>query len=332
MPSFTRKKLKLLYILDILKKHSDEEHPLNANDIVFHLENFGIEAERKSVYNDISALEEYGYDIIKSSGAKVGWFLGEREFEESEIYLLADAVRAAKFISKKKTRQLVSKLDSMLSEHQVKSRLDSVYFGMPEKCSNEELYYNIDKINDAIKQKKQINLTYTTLKFTNDRKVENRSKVMTINPYALVWQEDHYYLVGNHSKYDNLLHLRLDRINRVTITENPARHFSLVCEYKDFFDIADYTNKIFGMHSGKIEDIEFSCDKSITEQVLDRFSQNIFIKNVTDTHFDFTVKGAISEALVTFIINYGNKLKVKKPEQLKQMVRNRAEQILEIYK
>ena len=100
---------------------------------------------------------------------------------------------------------------------------------------------------------------------------------MVINPYALSWQDDHYYLIGNYDKYDNLIHIRLDRISAVEITDNKSRHFSEVSDYKDFFDISDYTNRLFGMHSGNIETIELCCNKKITEQVFDRFSENIFI-------------------------------------------------------
>ncbi|MGI6279119.1 MAG: helix-turn-helix transcriptional regulator [Acutalibacteraceae bacterium] len=331
MPKKGYQKLKLLYILDILKKYSDEEHPLNSKDILDKLSEYSVPAERKAIYDDIAQLEAYGCDIIKTSAPKTGWFIGNREFEVPEIYLLADAVRTAKFISAKKTRELISKLYSMLSIHQAKSREDGVYFAATEKSGNEEIYYNIDKLNRAIIEKKQVKIEYLSRSFDQDRTIKRERKEMTINPYALCWQDDHYYLIGNHPKYDNLIHLRLDRIALVEMTENKARSFTEVSEYTDFFDTADYTNKLFGMYGGELCEVELCCSKKITEQVIDRFGEDIFIKNVTEDEFNFTVKAAVSDALVTWIINYGENLKVLRPDNLREMVKQRAQSVLNAY-
>lgn len=330
MPKTARQKLKLIYILDILREFSDEEHPLSANEICDHLEQNGISAERKAVYSDIEALCEYGYDIIRSFTPKKGFFLASREFEEAEIYLLCDAVRTAKFISPKKTRELVAKLDGMLSKNQLFYREKNIHFDSNQKCQNEEIYYNIDKISRAISKSKKIKFKYSARKLSG-REIEKSEKEMLVSPYALTWQDDHYYLIGNYDKYDNLIHIRLDRISAVEITDNKSRHFSEVSDYKDFFDISDYTNRLFGMHSGNIETIELCCNKKITEQVFDRFSENIFITNVTENEFCFSYKAAISEALVTFILNFGDSIKVVKPQALKNMVRERIKKVLDLY-
>jgi len=331
MPKGRNQKLKLIYVLDILKRYSDEENPVNAVDIAEKLQEYDIEAERKSIYDDIASLEQYGCDIIKTSTPKKGWFIGDREFEVPEIYLLCDAVRSAKFISAKKTRELISKLHSMLSINQLNRNKDSVFFALSDKCENEEIYYSIDKISSAVKSNRQIKLTYSSRKLGTSREVVKYSKEMVINPYALTWQDDSYYLIGNYSKYDNLIHLRLDRISKVEILETKARHFSEVSDYTDVFDIADYTNKLFGMYSGESVDVDLRCNRKISEQVFDRFSENIFIKKVTDTHFEITVKAAISEALVTWVINYGENLKVLKPQILQDMVKQRAQKVLQNY-
>ena len=331
MSKSPRQKLKALYILDILRKHSDEENPLSANEICAFLEDEGINAERKSVYSDIEALTDYGYDIIRSYSGKKGFFLASREFEEAEIYLLCDAVRTAKFISPKKTRELVSKLDDMLSQNQVKIHKKNIFFDYSLKCQNEEIYYNIDGVSKAISKGLKIKLKYTSRNLSG-REVVKSTKEMVISPCALTWQDDHYYLIGNYDKYDNLIHIRLDRISNVETLSQKARHFSEVSEYKDFFDVSDYTNKLFNMHSGKIENIELRCNKKLAEQVLDRFSQNIFITNTDEGYFNFSYKAAISQALVTFILNYGEDIEVIKPETLRNMVSHRAEKVAKLYK
>lgn len=331
MAKKSNQKLKTLYVLDILKKYSDEEHPLNASDLIKHLEERGIFAERKSVYDDIAALEYYGADIIKTDTPKVGWFIGEKEFETPEIFLLCDAVRSAKFISVKKTRELINKLNSMLSVYQTDRRNKGVFFSLSEKSGNEEIYYNIDKINLAISENRQIKIKYFQRKFDNNRTVSGVSKEMVINPYALCWQDDHYYLIGNYEKYDNLIHLRLDRIRSAEVLATKSRHFSEVSEYKDFFDTAHYTEKLFGMYSGTAESVKLWCKKDITEQVLDRFGENIFITDVTAEGFKFKVDAVLSDALVTWIINYGDKLRVESPKILKDMVKKRARDVLALY-
>ena len=332
MAKRSNQKLKALYVLEILKKHSDEEHPLNASDIVALLEKEGVSSERKSIYDDIASLEFYGCDIIKTTYPKVGWFIGEREFEIPEIYLLCDAVRSAKFISAKKTRELLSKLHSLLSVHQTKRREDRIFFSASEKSGNEEIYYNIDKISLAIQNAKQIKIKYLQRKFDKSGNVKGEVKEMTLSPYALCWQDDHYYLIGNYQKYDNLIHLRLDRIRSAEILEPNARHFSEVSEYKDRFDVADYAGRLFGMHTGKIEAVELWCDNKITEPILDRFGEDIFITETGENGFKFKTNLVISEALVTWIINYGENVKAVKPQSLVEMVKQRAQQVLENYK
>lgn len=330
MPKSWGQKLKILYVLDILKKHSDEQNPLTATAICDLLARQGIEAERKSIYADIESLCDYGCDIIYSSSPK-GYFLGERDFEEAEIYLLSDAVRTAKFISPKKTRELVKKLDSMLSEPQRQKRNKDIYFDYSQKCNNEEIFYNIDKISSAITDGVKVEFDYVSRELKG-REFVNIVKRLKVSPYALTWQDDHYYLICNYEKYDNLMHLRLDRISKAEKTAEKVRHFREVSEYKETFDVADYTNKIFGMFSGDIQTVELCCKKEIAKTVADRFSENIFITNVTEDEFRFSYKAAISEALVTFIMNFGDSIKVMSPESLKRDIIDRAEKILKVYK
>lgn len=323
-------RLKILYILDFLKRESDEEHPVTAADICEYLDSQGIAAERKSVYADISALTDYGADIVRS-GSPRGWFLASREFEEPEIYLLADAVRTAGFISAAKTRELVKKLDSFVSRYQAQKRENRVYFSSCAKSVNEEIFYSIDKISRAVSEKKKICFEYVNRVLSPDRTIEKQKREMLISPYALTWQDDHYYVIGNYEKYDNLIHLRLDRMYKVEITDMPQRHFSEVSEYTDYFDTPDYTAKLFGMHGGEIYDIELKCSKKITEQVADRFGEDIFIKKVTDEDFCFTVRAALSDALVSWVISYGDRVRVLEPQILRDMVVNRTENVLGLY-
>lgn len=324
-------KVKLLYLLDILKRYTDEEHPLPAAELCRMLEERGVTAERKALYNDIEVLVGYGYDIINTRVPRSGYFLGARDFELPEIYLLADAVRSADFISARKTRELVQKLDGMLSVYQAQKREKNIFFNTASKCGNEEIYYVIDSISSAIEQGKKVRFKYGTRRLNDRRELEIKYNERTVSPYAMTWQEDHYYLICNYEKYDNLLHLRIDRMYGVEITDEPSRPFCEVSDYSGHFDIADYTSHLFLMHSGPVEPIRLECEKKLIEQVADRFSGSLSVYNVTDTHFSFTVKAAVSEGLVSWISGFGGAVRVIEPESLKNAVINRAKKILEIY-
>ncbi len=325
-------KVKLLYIIKILTEFTDEDHPLSATEICNKLSAYDVTAERKAIYDDIECLISFGYDIITTRVPKNGYFLASRDFEQPEIYLLGDAVRTAGFISEKKTRELTKKLDGMLSVYQSKRNVRGIYIDGSSKTHNEEIFYNIDRINTAIETGKKITFKYGKRLLDNNRQIITENKTRVVNPYAMTWQDDHYYLIGNYDKYDNLVNLRIDRIKSVEICDEPSRHFSEVSEYRDTFDVADYTKKLFGMFSGDTDEIKLRCSNKILEQVADRFGENIFITNVTDTHFDFAVKAAISDGLVTWIMNYGEQIEVLKPTVLRDKVLDRAERILYLYK
>ncbi|MBR6572666.1 MAG: transcriptional regulator [Clostridia bacterium] len=325
-------KLKILYIVDILRKYSDEQNPITATEICEHLAKLGVTAERKAIYDDIENLIFYGFDIIKTRGSKSGYFMASRELEMPEIYLLTDAVQAADFITPKKTRELVNKLDDMLSDKQAKKREKSVYIEKRHKCDNEEIYLSIDTLRQAIEERKKATLRYGTRKLRDDRKIILEEKEFTVSPYALVWVDDHYYLICNNEKYDNLLHLRLDRMKKVTKTEEKFRHFSEVSEYTDNFHIADYISKTFNMFGGELTEIELSCDVKLLEQVIDRFSDKIHIIKLEEGKFNFRVNALISDGLVSWITQFDRGIEVISPLKLRDMIVKKAENMLLVYK
>ena len=332
MPARRGQKIKIVALLNILKEQTDENNPLNAQEICSKLNEMGIDAERKSIYGDIEELNNFGYDIIHTRTPKAGYYLASRDFEIPEVYLLTDAVCAASFITVKKTRELVKKLGGLLSEEQAKNREKGMYIDNGHKCDNEEIYYNIDTLSNAIEQRKKVELIYRVRNIDKNRKIVFSEKKYVVSPYALIWQNEHYYLVANHEKYNNLMHIRVDRMKKVKITESDFRHFKEVSEYKDKFDIADYAKKSFQMYAGEPTEIELECKERILEQVVDRFSDKIFIKNFENSTFSFTTKVLLSEGLVNWILQFGDEIKVKSPDTLYNLVKNRIEELSQIYK
>lgn len=332
MAGVQKSKLKLLYLVDILRKKTDENNYLAATEICDELSQLDIPAERKSIYNDIDILREYGFDIIHTgSKNRGGYFLGAREFELAEIRLLSDAVQAANFISQKKTNQLVEKIESFASEKQAKILHSQVYVDNRPKCKNEEIYYTISLLDEAISANVKVNFTYTRRRITEEFKTAKEEKNFTVSPYALIWSDDHYYLVCNNEKYDNLMHLRIDKIKHLEKTDFPARHFSEVSDYKNHFDSADYASKLFNMYSGEPKPVEFICNNDALEPMLDRFGENVKIQKYDDDHFILRTNVAASDGLVSWIVQFGGRVKVKSPNDLVYSVKQKASAILELY-
>ena len=324
-------KLKILYIIDILKKYSDEDHPINATEICDYLRDYGIEAERKAIYDDLENLIFYGFDIIKTRSPRAGVFLASREFEIPEIYLLTDAVQAADFITPKKTRELVSKLDAMMSDEQARTREKSTYIEYSHKCNNEEIYINIDTLRQAIEKGKKVTLRYISRILADGRHITPSEKNFKVSPYALIWTDDHYYLVCNNEKYDNLMHLRLDRMKSVTETEESIRHFSECSDYEDRFNTADYVSKSFNMFGGELMETELRCSERILEQVIDRFGENIHIIERENGKFAFRIKALLSEGLVGWLMQFGTDIEVISPETLRQTIKEHIEAMSKMY-
>ncbi len=327
-------KMKLLYIKEFLEKNSDEEHPVSVEDIIEMLLSKDIECERKSIYSDVKTLKESGMDILSVRQPKAGYCVCSRDFELPELRLLIDAVQAANFITPKKTKELIKKIGTLCSVAQAKMLEKQVYIEKRHKCSNEEIYYNIDIINRAIQSGKRVSFIYQKRQLdTAENKVVTEEKEFSVSPYAMIWSNDHYYLIANNQKYNNLMHTRIDRMKKVEILEERARKFSEVSPYKSYFDSADYSGKIFNMFSGDTQTLEMLCDNSLLEEIVDRFGNAAFIRTGDDENrFLLSTKCVVSEGLVSWIMQFGGRLEVLEPLTLREQVRTRAKEIADLYK
>lgn len=324
-------KQKLLSLIDVFEKLTDENNVISTNEIVEELAKRGITAERKSIYADIALLVENGYDIIKVKTPKSGYFLASRNFQLPEIRLIIDAVQSADFITPKKTEELISKIGTLVSEDQFEMLKSQLSISNRVKTLNEEIFYTIDVLNRAIEEKKQVSFSYIRHKIEAGKKIVMASRDFIVNPYALVWSNDHYYLICNNPKYDNLMHTRLDRIRKVKIVDIPARSFEEVSEYKGEFDVADYSNKMFNMFSGKICEIEIVCKNEMLEDIVDRFGENATIRNEDSNRFYLRAEVALSDGLVSWLMQYRNSVYVRKPEELREHLKEKAQEIIDLY-
>ncbi len=324
-------KQKLLSLIDVFETLTDENNVISTNEIVEELARRGITAERKSIYADIALLVENGYDIIKVKSPKAGYFLASRNFQFPEVRLIIDAVQSADFITPKKTQELIEKIGTLVSRDQFEMLKSQLSISNRVKTFNEEIFYTIDVLNRAIEEKKQVTFTYIRHKIEAGKKIVMASRDFVVNPYALVWSNDHYYLICNNPKYDNLMHTRLDRMRKVKIIDTPVRSFEEVSEYKGEFDVADYSNKMFNMFSGKLCDVEIVCKNEMLEDIVDRFGENATIRNEDSTRFFLRAQVAISDGFVSWLMQYRNSVYVRKPEELREHLKEKAQEIIDLY-
>ena len=324
-------KLKTLMVFKYLNQYSDEENPLSTTDLISMLAEDGISCERKSIYSDVSALKQIGVDIMSVTSPKRGFFIASRTFQVPEVRLLIDAVESAGFITPKKSEELINKLKALLSEGQAKDITSQVYSDDVNKCDNEQIYIIIDQLDEAITSGRQVCFNYRTRNIDKENKKSYTSKTFVVSPYAMLWKNDHYYLVCNKSSHDNLMNLRLDRIRKIEILNEPVRDISEVSEYFDIFNAADYSSKMFNMFSGKVESVTLLCELDLREQIVDRFGKKAPLTAVDSNHFETEIAAAVSDGFISWVMQFGNKIKVLEPQYLAENIKEKAQAIADLY-
>lgn len=330
MSTRSNTKLKTLYLWKILREHSDEEHPMNAHDLVEALQKYGVTAERKSIYDSLQALRDYGLQIEQAHPAYHGWYLLDRMFEEPELLLLIDAIESANIINRVKSEELVDKLlESSLSEYERKNfRERYSYSPGPNKPQTNKALYQIETITQAIAEKKKLEIKYT--RQTVDGLT---TRVHVVSPYALIWSDDAYYLVCNISRHDNFMHMRLDRMDQVNKSIEDARDCrEFTDQFPNGFNAEEYQREMFNGFSGEKETVELKCDQSLFSVMKERFGQNTDMKRSDDgKSFTFSAEVMAGEGFIRWVSQFGNRVVVLSPEHLRDDMRKRAEETLKLY-
>lgn len=316
-------RIRILALLELMTRLTDEEHPLSAEELGELLREKGISAGRKTIYRDISALREHGTDILFTRRPRAGFFVASRRFEPPEVRLLIDAVRAAPFITEKKTAELTEKLRGLLSEHQARETAGQAHVEARPKFDNEEIYYSIDAVGRAVAQKKKISFLYHHNAVRGNRIVRDEGRRFVISPYALVWDSDRYYVAGNYEKYDDVSVWRLDRIRRAGVTSQDARPFCEVSEYRDFFDAEDYAAKTFHLHHGEKQGVVLRCSGEALDPLLDKFGGELRLSGGDGGCFTVRADVYAGEGLVEWLLQYGDRITVLSPETLREKVAER---------
>ena len=330
MAKSANQKMKLLYILKILTEKTDESHCLSAQEIITQLAAYGISAERKSIYDDIECLTLYGYDIInvkaKNGG---GYYLASRDFELPELKLLVDAVQASRFITQKKSRELISKIEKLAGPYEGKQLQRQVFVAGRVKTDNESIYYNVDRIHKAIQANAPITFTYLAWNIQKKLTPRREGKIYRISPWALTWQDENYYLIAYDDEEERIKHFRVDKMSQITELSGEERKG--VEAFREF-DIAEYTNRTFGMFGGETELVTLQLPENMIGIILDRFGRDVDIRKMQDGIVSVRVKAAVSGQFYGWLTGLGMDVLMIGPEHIKREYIHFLKGIMENYK
>lgn len=310
--------------MKILLEQTDEEHSLTVPQMITELGNVGISAERKSIYDDLEYLQLFGIDICSTKTKTTNYFVASRDFELPELKLLVDSVQSSKFITHKKSLELISKIEKLTSRHNAKKLQRQVFVTNRVKTPNERIYYNVDKIHEAIAENKQITFKYFGLDVNKKKVYGKDGELYKESPVSLTWDDENYYLITYKEKYDSYVHYRVDKMENIEIAED-----SRVLSEKPF-DLSIYSKSMFQMYSGEETDVSIQFENELVGVVYDRFGVDVPIIKTDEKHFICNVKVAVSPHFLSWIISFGKKAKILSPdyvqEQLYELIREVQEQ------
>ncbi len=313
-------RLKIIYLKEILEEYTDENTFITMEEILSLLEKRGVTAERKSIYTDIEALRETGMDI--ELVRKNGYRLKNRTFSPSELKLLVDAVQASKFITEKKSNQLIKKLESLTSKNNAGELQHSVIMRERIKTMNESVFLNVDSIQLAIGKNKQISFKYFEWDMNKNRVFRNDGKRYTVSPRALTWDDENYYLLAFDEDAGIIKHFRVDKMTAILMLDA-----SRTGTGNNRFDTADYSKKMFGMFGGETKKIKLRCDKSVVGVFIDRFGEGLIITPDGDC-FEAIIEAAVSPVFLAWLMQFGDRVQVLSPESVRDELVNTVQKIL----
>ena len=316
---------KLLILLRLLREESDEEHPMTVPHLLDRLEEFGITAERKSIYDDLETLRKQGYDVVLRRGR--GYYMGEREFQLAELKLLVDAVQSSRFITARKSNELIEKLERQTSVYGAQALQRQVFVAGRVKSMNESVYYNIDAIHQAIGDNRQITFRYFDYDQNLKKVFRHNGEQYRVSPYALLRSDENYYLTAYDDRVERIRHYRVDKMVEINVL--PRRRNGE--EAYQSFDLADYARIHFGMFKGEEREVLLRCDNRFSHVIVDRFGEAVHMTPEDDSHFLAQFRVAVSPQFYGWLFGLGAGVTILAPAEVAQGMRDQLELVLRNY-
>ena len=324
--SVSTTKLRFLYIMKTLLEQTDEEHVMSAADLEEALRGYGLAAERKSIYNDIETLEAFGLDIVQvRGGKKPGYYIASREFELPELKLLVDAVQASKFITARKSRELIAKLEKLAGRNGAGQLQRDVFIASRVKTENETIYSNVDQIHAALLGDRRIRFQYTEWSTSKRLVVKRGGEFYEVSPWMLTWDDENYYMIAYEESSDLIKHYRVDKMRKTIITDEPRQGRERFAG----FDPASYTRKTFGMYGGEDRDVSLICENRLVGVMIDRFGRDITVIQEDDDHIKVTVPVTVSQQFFGWLTGLGTGVKIAAPADVRDAYRDYVKDIFD---
>ena len=334
MPRSEGQKLKLLYLKEILEEYSDENHGLTMEQILIHLKNRGVSAERKSIYMDIFTLtEDYGMDIELDKTAKPPVYkLMSRDFELPELKMMVDSIASSKFLSEAKTRVLIDKIKKLCSHCDADSLSRQVTLANRVKSMNKTIHYNVDAVHQAIAANAQIKFKYFDYDLRKERNYFKKGEFYIVSPWRMLYADDNYYLLAYDAKEEKFKHFRVDKmdsVDQVKVAEMKVDREGAKAFEK--LDMSNYTKYTFCMFGGEVEHVTMVFQNRMMGVVIDRFGKDVVVMKEDDRHFRITVPVAVSNQFFGWVFGLGKMVKIVAPESVKEKMKEALSENLERY-
>lgn len=320
-------KRKTLLLYKILMERTDEDHPLTVPELIQALVDGGVSAERKSIYSDLETLREFGVDVQGRKGKNPGWFVGERPFQLAELKLLVDAVQSSKFITRKKSDELIRKLEGLTSRWQARQLRRQVYVDRRIKTVNESVYYSIDKLHAALAAGRGVTFQYFEYNVKKEKVFRRAGRRYTVFPHGLLWDNDNYYLVGWDADRKEVRHYRVDKMADLSVTDRKSSESGR----PENFDMALYGARHFGMFSGREGQVRLRCENHMVGVILDRFGQELILIPDGPEHFSVTVDAVVSPQFFGWLFGLGGEVELTAPDWAMEELRERLSKMLAGY-
>ncbi len=298
-----------LLVLKYLWDNTDIDHPATIKDIAAYLEGFGYNATRKTISKDIDELIQIGIDIDCKREEHNLYFLDIRVFELAEVKLLVDAVQSSRFIPTKKSKALIEKLSTFVGPHQSNILKRQLYVDKRFKANNDGIFYIVDNIHTAIREKKRITFQYQEYDQLKNKVLKHNGMVYSVSPYALIWNDDCYYVLGYSDSHKKIAKFRVDRMVDMDISETFA-----VPKPNDF-DVSDYFSQIFSMYDGSECKVTLLCENELMKHIIDRFGETVFTAPRDENHFIVETPVSLSQTFYGWVFSFGGKMKITAPQE-----------------
>jgi len=321
MAKGANQKLKLLHLRQILLEQTDEDNPISTAQLIARLEENGVNAERKSIYDDMEQLRLFGLDVQSRKGRGAGWFVGEREFQLPELKLLMDAVQSSRFITQKKSDALIRKLEKLASRGQARQLQRQVYVSGRVKTMNESIYYNVDRLHQALSGRKVITFKYFDLDIRKQRRYRHEGRRYTVTPFGLIWDNENYYLTAFDHGSGQPRHYRVDKMDSIALTNLERQGEEEATRYRP----ADYARRHFGMFRGEEISVTLRGRANMVGVVLDRFGQDTMLIPDGEDHFTVTLPVMVSPQFFGWLFGLEGDVEIIRPQRVVEEYRARLE-------